>query len=182
MDCSSSGSSVHGDSPGKNTGVSCHALLQGIFPTQGSNLRLLHCRQILYCPNHQGSPQIHYQFRSVAQLCPTLCNPMNCRMPGFPVHHQLLELTQIHVHLSRWCHPTISSSVVPFSSCLQFFPASGSFLASQFFASILLDWLVWSPCSPGDSQKPSPTPQFKSISSSVFSFLYGPTLNLWSSP
>ena len=78
--------------------------------------------------------------------------------------------------LSRWCHPTISSSVVPFSSCLQFFPASGSFLASQFFTSILLDWLVWSHCSPRDSQEPSPTPQFKSINSLVLSFLYSPTL------
>ena len=46
MDCSSPGSSVHGDSPGKNTGVGCHALLQGIFPTQGSNPGLAHCRQI----------------------------------------------------------------------------------------------------------------------------------------
>ena len=48
MDCSALGSSVHGDSPGKNTGVSCHALLQGIYPTQGSSPGLLHCRQILY--------------------------------------------------------------------------------------------------------------------------------------
>ena len=44
MDCRPPGSSVHGDSPGKNTGVGCHALLQGIFPTQGSNPGLLHCR------------------------------------------------------------------------------------------------------------------------------------------
>ena len=52
MDCSLPGSSVHGNSLGKNTGVSCHALLQGIFPTQGLNLCflwLLHCRWILYC-------------------------------------------------------------------------------------------------------------------------------------
>ena len=48
MDCSLSGSSVHGDSPGKNTGVSCHVPLQGTFPTQGWNLSLPHCRQILY--------------------------------------------------------------------------------------------------------------------------------------
>ena len=46
------------DSPGKNTGVGCHALLQGIFPTQGSNPHLLHCRCILYCMSHQGSPRI----------------------------------------------------------------------------------------------------------------------------
>ena len=44
IDCSPPGSSVHGDSPGENTGVGCHALLQGIFPTQVSNLGLLHCR------------------------------------------------------------------------------------------------------------------------------------------
>ena len=48
MDCSLLGSSVHGDSPGKNTGVGCHLILQGIFLTQGLNLDLLHCRQILY--------------------------------------------------------------------------------------------------------------------------------------
>ena len=48
MDCSPPGSSVHGDSPGKNTGVDCHALLQGIFPTQELNRGLLHCRRILY--------------------------------------------------------------------------------------------------------------------------------------
>ena len=54
MDCSSSVFSVHGNSPGKNTGVDCHALLLGIFPTQGSNPGLSHCRRILYCVNHQG--------------------------------------------------------------------------------------------------------------------------------
>ena len=47
MDYSPPGSSVHGDSAGKNTGVGCHALLQGIFLTEGSKLQLLHCRQIL---------------------------------------------------------------------------------------------------------------------------------------
>ena len=47
-DCSPPGSSVHGDSPGKDTGVGCHALLQGIFPTQGSDTGLLHCGQILH--------------------------------------------------------------------------------------------------------------------------------------
>ena len=55
MDCSLSGSSVHGDSPGKNTGVGFHALLQGILTTQGPNLGLPHCRQILYHLSHQGS-------------------------------------------------------------------------------------------------------------------------------
>ena len=71
------------------------------------------------------------QFNSVAQSCPILCDPMNRSTPGLPVHHQLLEFTQTHVHqvgdaipgvhsnscpLSQQCHPAISSSVVPFSS------------------------------------------------------------------
>ena len=56
MDYSLQGTSVQGDSPGKNTGVGCHALLQGIFPTQGSNPGLPYCRQILYQLSHQGSP------------------------------------------------------------------------------------------------------------------------------
>ena len=58
MDYSPPGSSVHGDSPGKNTGVGCHALLQGIFPAQGSKSGSSHCRQILYHLSHQGSPRI----------------------------------------------------------------------------------------------------------------------------
>ena len=107
-----------------------------------------------------------------------------------PVHHQLLELAQTHVH------PTISSSVVPFSSCLHSFSASGSFLMNQFFASgghgigasasasvlpmNIQDWsqdgLVGSPCSPRDSQESSPAPQFKGISSSTLSLLYRPAL------
>jgi len=58
MDCSPPGSSVHGDSPGKNTGVGCCALLQWVFPTQGLNPGFLHCRWILYCLSHQGSPRI----------------------------------------------------------------------------------------------------------------------------
>ena len=56
MDCSPPDPSVHGDSPGMNTGMGCHALLQGIFPIQGSNAGLLHCRRILYQLSYQGSP------------------------------------------------------------------------------------------------------------------------------
>ena len=56
MDCSPPGSFVHGDSQGKTTRGVCHSLLQGIFPTQGSNLGLLYCRWILYHLSHQGSP------------------------------------------------------------------------------------------------------------------------------
>ena len=98
---------------------------------------------------------------------------------------------------SRWCHPAISSSVVPFSSCPQSLPASESFPMSQLFtwggqttgvsasasfpqrnprADLLQNGLVGSPCSPRDSQESSPTPQFKSINSSALSFLPSPTL------
>ena len=58
MDCSPPGFSVRGDSPGKNTGVGCHAFLQGVFLTQGMNPGLLHCRWIIYCLSYQGSPRI----------------------------------------------------------------------------------------------------------------------------
>ena len=99
--------------------------------------------------------------------------------------------------LSWWCHPTISSSVISFSSCLQFFPPSGSFQMSQLFTpgdqsigvsastSVLpmnnqdwspLGWSGWIPCSSRHSQESSPTPQFKSINSFALSFLYRPTL------
>ena len=96
--------------------------------------------------------------------------------------------------LSQWCHPALSSSVVPFSSCPQSLPASESFPMSQLFAwdgqsigvsalaSILpkntQDWspLEWTGCSPRDSQESSPTPQFKSINYLVLSFLHSPTL------
>ena len=98
---------------------------------------------------------------------------------------------------SRWCHPAISSSTIPFSSCSQSLPASESFPVSQLFAwggqstgvstsaSVLpmntqdwsaLGWTGWSPCSPRDFQESSPTPQFKSINSSALSFLHSPTL------
>ena len=72
---------------------------------------------------------------SVTQLCLTLCNPMDCSTPGFPVLHHLPELAQIYVHWVDDINPIISFSVIAFSSCLQSFPASGSFPMSQFFAS-----------------------------------------------
>ena len=58
MDCNLPGFSSHRNSPDKNTGVGYHAFFQGIFPTQGWNPSLLHCRQILYCLSHQESPRI----------------------------------------------------------------------------------------------------------------------------
>ena len=100
---------------------------------------------------------------------------------------------------SQWCHPTISSSVVPFFSHLQSFPASGSFPMSQFFASggqsigvsasasvLPMNIQDWFPLGltgwislQSNSQESSPTPEFKSINSLVLSFLYGPTLTSW---
>ena len=98
---------------------------------------------------------------------------------------------------SRWCHLTIWSSVGPFTSCLQSCPASGSFQMSQFFASggrsigvsalasflpkkfqgwSPSEWTGWISLQSKDSQESSPTPQFKSINSSVLSFLHSPTL------
>ena len=83
------------DSPGKNTGMSRRALLQPLSP-----------------------------FSSAAQSCRNVCDPMDCSTPGFLVHRQLRERAQTPIHPvgdAIW----ISSSVVPFSSCLQSFPASG---------------------------------------------------------
>ena len=77
------------NSPGKNTEMGWDALFQGIFLIQGSNQHLLHCRWILYC----WATGEDFQFHSVAQSSPTFCDPMDCSTPGFPVHHQLPELT-----------------------------------------------------------------------------------------
>ena len=129
------------------------------------------------------------QFSSVSQSCPTLCDPVNCSTPGLPVHHQLPEFTQTHIH------PAIASSVVPFSSCPQSLAASESFPMSQLFTwggqstgvSALLSVLPkksqgWSPSewtgwiSLQSSQESSPTPQFKSIHSLALSLLHSPTL------
>ena len=76
---------------------------------------------------------IFRQFSSVSQSDKeTLCDPMDCSTPGFPVHHH--SSTCSNSHPSKWwCHPTISSSLIPFSSCLPSFLASGSFPMSQFF-------------------------------------------------
>ena len=97
MNCSQPGS-VHGDSPGKNTEIGCHALLQGIFPTQGSNPLLPHSGFFTSWAARELHINASVQFRSVAQSCPTLCDPMNYSTPGLLVHHQLPEFTQTHIH------------------------------------------------------------------------------------
>ena len=80
-------------------------------------------------------PDPEEPFSSVAQSCPTLCDPMDCSMPGFPCPSPTPGVYSNSCPSIRWCHPSISSSVVPFSSCLQSSPASGTFLMSQFFTS-----------------------------------------------
>ena len=86
MDCNPSGSSVHGDSAGKDTGVDYHALLHGIFPTQGLNPGLPHCRQILYQLSHQGSPRklewVAYPF-SRGSSQPRTWTGVSCIAGGF---------------------------------------------------------------------------------------------------
>ena len=76
MDCSPPGFFVYGDSSGKNTGMGCHALLQGIFPTQGLNSSIPHCSQILYHLSHHGSPWQYFssvQFSRSVVLDSTIC-------------------------------------------------------------------------------------------------------------
>ena len=80
MDCSPPGSSVHGDSPGRNTGMGCHFLLQGIFPTQGLNLYLLNCLQILYQLSHQGSP---WSSLVIVMFCLDSVSPLPHPLPHF---------------------------------------------------------------------------------------------------
>ena len=136
-------------------------------------------------------------FSSVVQLCPTLCDPMDCSTPGLPVHHQLSEVTQTHVYrvgdAIQPSHPLSSPSPPAFNLSQHqdlFYCVSSSYQVAKVFefqfqhqsfqwifrTDFLYDGLVWSPCSPRDSQESSPTPQFKNINSLVLSFLYSPTL------
>ena len=106
------------NSAGKNNKLGSHSLLHGIFLTWGLNPGLLLCRQILYHLSHQGSSR-YIQFSSVAQLCPTLCDPIDCSTPGVPIHHQLPEPTQTHVHhigdIIQLSHPLSSPSPPTFN-------------------------------------------------------------------
>ena len=137
------------------------------------------------------------QFSSVAQSCPTLCDPMNRSTPGLPVHHHLPEFTQTRVHqvcdAIQPSHPLSSpsppapnpsqhqslfqwvSSSHEVAKVLEFQLQHHSFQRTP-RTDLLQNGLVGSPCSPRDSKEPSPIPQFKSIISSVLSFLHGPTL------
>ena len=134
---------------------------------------------------------------SVVQSCPTLCDPMNCSTPGLPVHHQLLEFTQTHVHqVSDAIQPShpLSSPFPPalnpsqHQSLFQWVNSSHEVAKVLEFqlqhhslqrnpgADLLQNRLVGFPCSPRDSQESSPTPQFKGINPLVLSFLHSPTL------
>ena len=176
--------------------MGCHALLWGIFLSQGSKPCLLYLLNWqagslpLVCPGNPLKLISSVHFSSVAQLCPTLCDPMNRSTPGLPVHHQLLEFTQTHLHQvgdaiqpSHPCHPLLLLSSIPPSirvfsneSALHTrWPKYWSFSFSispsnehPGLISFRMDWL--------DLLKSSPTPQFKSINSSVLSFLHSPTL------
>ena len=137
------------------------------------------------------------QFSSVAQLCPTLCDPMNRSTPSLPVHHKLLEFTQIHAHwVSDAIQPShpLSSPSPPAPNLSQhqglFQQVNSSHevakvlefqLQHQSFqwtsrTYLLQDGLVGSPWSPRDSQESSPTPKFKSINFLALSFFHSPTL------
>ena len=87
--------------------------------------------ELYMCSNLLGYPK----FSSVAQLCLTLWDPMNCSTPGLPVHHQLLESTQTHVDQVSDAIQSSNPLSSPYSSCTWFFPESGSFPMSQLFAS-----------------------------------------------
>ena len=177
------------NSPGKNTGEGSHSLLQEIFPTQGSNPVLLHCRQMLYHLSLQGGPILSQSFFSMeGSLCVVVFKPVDIswnecspesilgdtglHLEAFRFEFSLEQKKQNRfqpvqfscsvlsdslrphesqharppspsptpgVHSdsrpsSQGCHPAISSSVVPFSSCPQSLPASESFPMSQLFA------------------------------------------------
>ena len=132
---------------------------------------------------------------SVTKLCPTLCEPIDCRTPGFLVLHYLPEFAQTHVlQVGDAIQPSLPLSS-PFPLAFNLFQHQGLFqwvgsshqvakvleLQHQSFQWIfrtgfLYDWMVWSPCSPRDSQESYPAPQFRSINSLALSFLYSSIL------
>ena len=138
-------------------------------------------------------------FSSVALMCLNLCDNTDCSVPGIPVLHQYPSSAHTHVHqvgdAIQPSHPLWSPS--PPASSLSQHQGFSQWISSShqvakiaevqrqhqsfqwiFRTDFLYDWLVGSPCSPRDSQESSPTPQFKSISSSMLSFLYSPTFNI----
>ena len=127
------------NSPGQNTGMCSLYLLQGIFPTQGSNLCLLHCRWILCLLSHWGILAYNMHLWHSVQFSHSVVSdslpPKEPQHARSPCPSPTPRVYPNSCPLSWWCHPTISSSVVPFSSCPQSFPASGSFPMSHLFTS-----------------------------------------------
>ena len=127
--------------PGKNIGMGSHSLLERIFQTQGLNPGLLHCRWILYHLSHMNPFQVppmelFSPFSSVQSLSHVrlFATPWTAALQAsYP--SPTPGVYSNSCPLSQWCHPTISSSVIPFSSHFQSFPTSGSFQMSQFFIS-----------------------------------------------
>ena len=181
------------------------------FHNRGSLALWKSCEHIysLLAPQKARWLICHWEFGIILTFCKTvfytclfvvvqLLSPVQLFVTPWTAAHQASLLSprvcSNSCPLGRWCHPPISFSVTPFS-CLQSYPASGSFLMNCLFASggqsirasisvlpvsiqgsFPFRLTVWSPWSPRDSQESSPTPQFKSISSLVLNFLYGPTL------
>ena len=105
--------------------MSAQYITENIIFTYSKIIRYSHCTNILKM-GFYVCMVVSVQFSSVAQSCPTLCKPMNRSTPGLPVHQK----AGVHLNpcpLSWWCHPTISSSIVPFFSFPQSFPPLGSF-------------------------------------------------------
>ena len=125
--------------------MGCHSLLQRIFSTQGSNPGLLHYRQIFYHLSYQGSPKnlglsinSPLQFSSVQSSHSVMSDslrPYGLQHFRLPCPSPTPGSYSNSCPSRRFCHPAISSSVVPFSSYLQSFPASESFPVSEFFSS-----------------------------------------------
>ena len=115
MDCSPPGSSVHGDFSGKSTETGCHALLQGIFLTQRSDPGLLHCKWIVYCLSHQGSPRIlewvaHPFSRGTSR--PRNWTGVSCIAGGFFASLATQEAVYIHIH--TYTHTQLAIAIVIF--------------------------------------------------------------------
>ena len=101
MDYSPPSSSVHGNFPSKNIGVGCHALLQAIFPTQGLNPCLLHCRRILYCLSHQGSPYKYINFTNCSKKLAVFFPPLHVVFNPRPCTAFSCLLSLLFFHLEQ---------------------------------------------------------------------------------
>ena len=187
MDLSPPGSSAHRDSPGKNTGVGCHALLQGTFPTQGSNPGLPHCRQILYCLSQcggcyifgniscvftveraQGRPEGKHVFSHLG-LSPASVSEIitGCFNATLSVPHLMREVKRM-----LWKHTTDTHSTqVPPSRPLEM-PSC----AQSLMLALTLDWIWWVP-TPGPASSSIPL----SVQPATIYTLYSSSncLNFW---